>query len=171
MNATLSFEQTPLTHNISVSRANALFAAVAALLNNKLDRRDPSSFGILCNRKRVINVREGVADGDGVTLAQLLRAASSGEVTAVGEEPEYKDAYQPWVPIVVTADNFSEAIRENILNASKEMSNKVNIFEASPLMSDLTGNGQRLRLVGDAVHPKDLVNYRTALEVINGTTT
>ena len=71
------------------------------------------------------------------------------------------------MPITVTAENFGEAVRENILQSIRELSYKLNVFDSNPARDTLDANNSRIRLVADAVHPADAVNLRTLLEFAN----
>lgn len=165
MNSTIAV---PLvTDYYTLTQANNLFNAIAAALNNKLDVTDGDSSELRCNRQRVINVAEGSAATDGVTLAQVIRAKAAGTVTKEDVDSRYNSVYANWVPIVVTKQNFSEAIRENILAIRDILPNKVSVFQTAPMRQAIDNGGQRLRLVGDAVQDNDLCNYRRALEILN----
>lgn len=165
MNSTINI---PLvTDYYTLTQANALFNAIAAVLNNKLDVTDGDSSELRCNRQRVINVAEGEAASDGVTIAQVIRAKASGQVTKEDVDSQYDSVYADWIPIVVTKQNFSEAIRENILAIRAILPNKVTVFDTASMRQALDNGGQRLRLVGDGTHPSDLCNYRKAVEILN----
>lgn len=167
-NATLEGweEPTGSSSYYTLSMINQLFAEVASLVNEKLDRRSSLVQGVLSSGQRWINLSEGQLDSDAVTYGQLKRAAAGLDpVRESSDRPSYA-VFVPWVPVEVQRDTVLTDINENIRQIMEELKWKVNITDDRPLMRTLSAAGNIIRQVGAPVHDTDAVPYLFALHYL-----
>lgn len=158
-NTTIEGWDTPLAQGryYTVSQLNALFAAIAEVLDRKVDMRYPEYKGTLLNYQRVINLGEGIAGNHAVTKGQALRAIA-GDISADGQPP-YGQPENAWVPITITADNVSTAVWQNIISSYNEMEKKLTVDADQPALSPAVGNGEVVRQVADPVDERDAATH------------
>lgn len=70
---TITFTEKPGDTHYTLAEINQLFADIAAVLNAKLDVRDPVAMAnLVLNGHRVINLGDGVDGTDAITYRQFL---------------------------------------------------------------------------------------------------